>query len=85
MLVFQPLEISLSPWVSLNIALIISLLLEQLHLEDTDVVVALRRFSRSGFGWEGISGNLSTFICQSLVLEKSYLLSFSGSYQALAF
>ena len=57
------LEISLSPWVSLNTALIISLLLEQLHLERTDVAAALRRFSRSGFGWEGIPGNLIAFIC----------------------
>lgn len=56
------LEISLSPWVSLNGALIISLLLEQLHLERTDVAAALRRFSRSGFGWEGIPGNLIAFI-----------------------
>jgi len=79
------LEISLSLWVCLNSALIISLLLEQLHPECTDIEAAFRRFSRSRFGWGGIPGNLIAFVCQSPVAGKSSLLSSSGSHQALAF
>lgn len=79
------LEISLSPWVSLNSTLINSLLLGWLHLECTDVAASLRRFSRSGFGWDGILGNLIAVLCQSLVTGKSFLLSSSGPHQALVF